>query len=83
MDSSAALGPAVWRRLLGTAVRPTPYNGCVLPFLGRASVVTRLGPCCDDPEPRHTASVALVGYAQLCGPRPRRAAGVVGGSTPP
>ena len=83
MDSSAALGPAVRRLLLGTAVQLTPYNPCVLPFLGRASVVTRLGPCCDDPEPRHTASVTPVGYGQLCGPGPRRAAGAVGGSTPP
>ena len=38
---------------------------------------------CDQPEPRHTASVKPVGYGQLCGPGPRRAAGAVGGSNPP
>ena len=38
---------------------------------------------CDQPEPRHSAPVTPVGYGQLCGPGPRRAAGAVEGSNPP
>ena len=56
MDSSAALGHAVRRLLLGIAVRLTPYNPCVLPFLARASVVARLGPCYDDQGDRSSTA---------------------------